>query len=282
MSNLLSREQFLETMNAIDEDLTNNSILMHQRPSRAFTILAKKVCPNSTFILSINKNIAVDDFSPSSLYTQVNRWYTEKYGDLIKIHMGPGKYVLMIKGEPWEVEYPKYFGTYAVSISNTIKKGSDNILCQVKKITPKIASELTDAEKQSILNEYMFGLNALELLSHSFKLPYMEQAKNDYDMAIENIFHKSPNYNNSKWSSLQFAEKTIKSKLEANNISFKHIHILSDLSSGLSTLGMNLSIQKINNIQCNAQVRYESNTVTRNEAILAIQSALALFVDVFK
>ena len=110
----------------------------------------------------------------------------------------------------------------------------------------------------------------------------MQQAKNDYDISVSNIFHKYPDYNNSKWASLQFAEKSMKAKLEQNGITFGRIHRLSDLADRLSRLGMNIPSQIIENIQCSAGVRYGEVSVTKREAILAIQSALALFADIFE
>lgn len=242
-----------------------------------------------------DNEVSKDDFTNDALYAQVHRWYEKRYGDRIKIHLGPGSYILMIKNEPWEVVYPLCFGKNNFTINSDLSKKnrsyitasgeaipSVNILCHVNGMTFDVANSLSDYEKQIILSEYMFGLNAVQSLRSLSGAPFMEQASNDYDISVSNIFHKYPDYNNSKWASLQFAEKTIKSQLQINNISFKYNHNLAELAESLKALDLNVPEQIINNIQCKAAVRYGEEKVVRNQAILAVQSALALFANVFR
>ena len=247
------------------------------------------------FPLTGSKEYDENDFSNQAICAQVHRWYEERYGDRIKIHMGPGSYVLMIKNEPWKVELPLCFGRNNFTIDSDLsnrerfiigpdgsKIPSVNILRNVENMTSIVAESLTDFEREGILKDYMFALNAVQHLRDLKNSPYMEQAMNDYDMAIANIFYKYPDYNNAKWSALQFAEKSIKSKLEQNNIAFKRKHDLSALASAFEPIGIKIPNQIIENIQCSAGVRYGEVKVTKQEAILAIRSSLALFSDIFQ
>lgn len=292
---MLNKEKFERLLEAIDSEFGETDIKFHQRPSHAFSKLTQKVDPKGTFDMGSDSEVSKDDFTNDALYTQVHRWYKKRYGDRIKIHLGPGSYILMIKNEPWEVVYPLCYGKNNFTINSDLSKKnrsyitasgeaipSVNILCHINGMTFDVANSLSDYEKQIILSEYMFGLNAVQSLRSLSGEPFMEQAANDYDISVSNIFHKYPDYNNSKWASLQFAEKTIKSQLQINNISFKYNHNLAELAESLKALDLNVPEQIINNIQCKAAVRYGEEKVGRNQAILAVQSALALFANVFR
>ncbi len=292
---MLSRENFLTLLTEIDRVISASDLLFHQRPLHAFDRLADKVDPKGRFDMVIEDHTDENDFSNNALFTQVHRWYESRYGDRIKTNMGPGSYILVIKNEPWEVELPLCYGQINFTINDNLNKteaylitgdGSKipniNILWHVKDITQEIASSLTDTEREGLLKEYMFGLNAVQSLRGLSKVEFMTQAMNDYDVAVSNIFHKYPDYNNSKWASLQFAEKTMKAKLTLEGIPFDKIHDLSKLANKLKPVGLNIPPPILSNIQCKAGVRYGQETVKKNEAILALQSALALFSDVFE
>lgn len=292
---MLTKERFLDLIEEIDREISESDLLFHQRPLHAFSKLANKVDPKGRFDMISGDKIAKDDYSNNALCAQVHKWYESMYGDRMKIHMGPGSYILIIKNEPWEVVYPLCYGQNNFTIdsnlfredryvvtSNGSKIPSINILWHVEEMTQEVASSLSDDDKQKILQEYMFGLNAVQSLRSLKDVPYMDQAMNDYDISVSNIFHKYPDYNNSKWASLQFAEKTMKAKLKLKGIVFKKDHNLSMLSKHFQTFGLNIPDKILSDIQCSAGVRYGEIAVAKREAILAVQSALALFADVFE
>lgn len=292
---MLTRNSFLNHIEEIDRELSDSDMPFHQRPLHAFSKLANKIDPKGRFDMLPSDKIVEDDFSNNALCAQVHRWYESRYGDRIKMHPGPGSYILVIKNEPWEVVYPLCFGQNQFTIDANLQREnrsvltlggkkipSINILWHVKNMTREVASSLSDNERQKILKEYMFGLNAVQSLRNLKTVPYMDQAMNDYDISISNIFHKYPDYNNSKWASLQFAEKAMKAKLKLQGTNFKKDHKLSMLSEKFKSLSINIPDQTISNIQCSAGVRYGEHVVTRREAILAVQSALALFAQVFE
>lgn len=291
---MISKEAFLSYMEDIDSELSKEDCPFHERPLHAFTKLADRVDKNGKFMMLLAIQISKDDYSNDALYSQVNRWYKSRYGDRIKIHPGPGSGILLIKNEPWEVIYPLCLGQISFIVDSDIRrqdrfalnnKGEKipeaNILWHIVDITPEIASSLNNDEKLALLQDYMFGLNAVQSLRRCKNAPYMDQAKNDYDAAVHNIFNKYPNYNNSKWASLQFAEKTMKSKLQLSCIQFKRSHDLSGLAQKLDDIGIKIDDYIIHNIQCAAGVRYGEISVTRIEAVTAARSALVLFSTVF-
>lgn len=292
---LLTRKSFRNIMDVIDAELSDADMPFHQRPLHALSKLAEKVDPTGVFEMRDRVVTDPDDFSNKMLCAQVHRWYEERYGDRIKTHMGPGNYVLMIRREHWKVELPLCYGSNHFTVDSDLQsmkrfvttgKGrripSVNILWYVENMTYEIASTLSPDEKQFIFEEFIFALNAVQFLRDLKNAPFMAQAENDYDTALNCIFYKYPNYNNSKWASLQFAEKAMKSVLDINKVPFAKNHDLSTLAGKVSRLGVGIPDQVIANIQCTPAIRYEEERTTRKEAITALQCALALFSDIFR
>lgn len=280
-------------MEEIDGELSKEDCSFYHRPFSAFTKLAERVDKHGRFLMLPDAQVPEDDYSNDALFSQVHRWYKSRYGDRIKMHPGPGSGILLIKNEPWEVIYPLCLGQVSFTVDSDLRRQDrcvsneksdkipeSNILWHVVNITPEIALSLNSEEKLALLQDYMSGLNAVQSLKRC-NAPYMDQAKNDYDISVHNIFYKYPDYNNSKWASLQLAEKTMKSRLQISGVEFNRNHVLSDLAQKLDCIGIRIDDSIIQNIQCTAGVRYGEILVTRMEAVTAVRSALVLFSIVF-
>lgn len=291
---MITKETFLSFMEEIDSELSKEDCPYPARPLRAFTKLANRIDKQGKFIMLPDIQVSEDDYSNDALNSQVHRWYKSRYGERIKIHPGPGNGILLIKNEPWLVIYPLCLGQVSFTVDSDLKrhdryalneKGEkipeSNILWHIVDITKEVALSLSNQEKFGLLQEYMFGLNAVQSLRRCNDAPYMDQAKNDYDVAVSNIFNKYPNYNNSKWASLQLSEKTMKSKLQMSGVKYKQNHNLSELCKKLNHIGIKIDEKIIKNIQCKAGVRYGEISVTRMEAVTAARNALILFSIVF-
>ncbi len=292
---MLTKAKFEDLLSKIDSELSEKEIDFHQRPLQAlFKLYDFTDCRSPIRPLSKNAT-TTNDYSSNALSTQVHRWYERRYGNRIKKHLGPGSYILLIKNEAWEVVYPQGWGNINFTIDSRLsnegrfnieKTGkripSVNILCHVNDMTTEIANSLTLEEKETILWDYLHGLNAIQYLRDIKNAPYMEQAKNDYDVSVSNIFNKNPDYNNSKWAALMFAEKSIKSKLRSSNIDFKPGHNLTSLANRLHPINIKIPQSTIDDIQCSPKVRYGEELVSRKEAIKASRSALDLFTHIFQ
>lgn len=291
---MLTKAMFLKYMDEIDQELIKSDLKLHQRPMHAFTRLTEKVDKGGVYKILSREKISREDFSNNALSAQVHWWYEERYGDRIKIHPGPGSYVIVIRGEPWEVVFPLCFGQNSFTIDEDLtrsKRQADvgggklipevNILSHITSMTQYLASSLTYEEKSAILHDYMFGLNTVQSLKDSYSQPFMELAANDYDLAVFNIFQKYPDYNNSKWSSLQFSEKVMKSKLRQLGASIKRTHDLMSLAKALSDYDVYVSGSLIERVQCSPGVRYGETKVTKHEAVDAVKCSLAIYQQVF-
>jgi hypothetical protein len=81
-------------------------------------------------------------------------------------------------------------------------------------------------------------------------------------------------YGPSKWASLQFTEKLMKSRLASSSVAFPKNHKLDELSRLLTTIGSNVGKRDLDEIQCPAGVRYGDVSVDRDSALRAHIAAL--------
>ena len=159
---MLTKDVFLKLIEEIDREISDSDLLFHQRPLHAFTKLTEKVDPTGTFIMAApEQKIADNDFSNDALCAQVHKWYEERYGDSIKIHPGPGSYVLVIRNEPWKVVFPLCYGQNQFVVDtdfyeDAINKARDfssgvskvNVLWHINHMTYEVASSLSDSENR--------------------------------------------------------------------------------------------------------------------------------------
>lgn len=272
----------------IDSELSLNDVKFHQRPLKCFSQLCKKISNKGSFPLSKVEPFNCYDFSNSNIYSQVCNWYKLRYGDRLKVAPGPGSYVLLIRNEAWRINFPLFFGTVNFGIDSGINDNqpfSSNIknvsvFQYIEGLTKGIIDSLTVIEKTKILDEFMFSFDVIQHLHGQQSNPYIMQAINDYNMAINNIFDRDPNYNNIKWNALQFSEKILKSQINEKSIKIPRTHKLHELVKLLDDLDLPENI--ITTIQCEPGVRYRESEVTRIEAITAIQNAIYLCSCVLK
>jgi HEPN domain-containing protein len=286
----LNHQEFYNAIESIDSKLSFDEIQIHQRPMIAFMEFTKLFNIKESIEIVNYDNFPNNDFSNKYIPSHINEWYEKRYGDRIKVHPGPGNYLIVIKAEPWKVVLPMCYGKVNFFIdSNLLKRelspaelnwqkmASVNILCHIENFTQDMASSLMIDEKKYIIREYLLGLNIMQTIQGMTNDSLIRQAKNDYDMALDNMFLKLPNYANAKWSILQFSEKIIKSFMNASGISFKYTHDLKKLSKQMESLGKYIPNTLIESIQCSPGVRYGEIVVGKNEAIEAIKSSINLF-----
>jgi hypothetical protein len=91
---------------------------------------------------------------------------------------------------------------------------------------------------------------------------------------------KADRFGESKWASLQAAEKILKAAVEIKGASYKFGHDLASICQQLDGLGVTFDWGPIvMKIQCSASIRYGEITCTRDEAVSAHQASLELVVS---
>jgi hypothetical protein len=110
--------------------------------------------------------------------------------------------------------------------------------------------------------------------------PYIKEAMHDLIGSVGSLLTATPNYGQSKWSSLQAVEKVIKSCIREKNVIPKKLHSLADLYATALQLGApQVDPALLSAVQCAPDVRYDSTLVQKMEALEAHYAALTVCVE---
>lgn len=279
----MDEQIFLQVMNEVDDKLRNEGTPIHSRSFGAIQI----ICQSRELQQKLGFNpeySAVRNYIFNWVSPLAKAWYQERYGDRTTSHMGPGSYPIFLKHEPWEMNLPLLLGSFSFTVNSNLDDKC-NILRFVKGMTSIVANNIGSDEKEYLLKEFLFAMNAVESLRRCSGSAYMNAARSDYDTAVDRLFSRHPNYCLSKWSSLQLVEKSIKSVLVQKgsfNKKKDRTYDLHTLARRLKNdLGIDLPRKILNDIQCSPGVRYEEEQVSLIEAASAARQALYLFSILF-
>jgi hypothetical protein len=121
----------------------------------------------------------------------------------------------------------------------------------------------------------MKAYHVLQEIENISNKPYVNEAIADLQIARASILEKPPHYGMSKWSSLQFIEKLLKSFLEIKSQPIPMHHNLQKIAQTAQTIGLILpNANLLASVQCIAGVRYGEVQVTLEEAISAHHASL--------
>lgn len=203
-----------------------------------------------------------------------------------------GRYVLLINNKPFEAMLPEVDGVvnYAVDIDLEIKERrytvngkkipEVNILWFVKGMTPEISSNLDTKEQILILKDFYSGVKTVKAIFKDHGVD-MEDAKNDYDSAVNNILSDDPDFDGSRIASLRLAEKIIKLKLQSDDIEFKECKGFSDFAEKLDNENMEGLEEIISQLENSSNVGVSDNPVTCEEAVNTLKNSIQLYLKLF-
>lgn len=286
-------EEFLLFIEDIDKKLKQKKILIHQRPIHAIREVCLRlkvklpIIPNSPAIPGV--------YQGESLIAHIHDWYEKKYGNRLKINFSPGSTALLIRGDPWRIDFPMIYGNVKLVFDTCLEKYEKpplikvngtlyaNPLRTIKGFTTDLAKSLSRKEMIQLSQFYLFAYDTIKNLFEIKSEPFVAEARTDLYTSVNNIFLPQPHYGQSKWSSLQFAEKMLKCFLTIKKSGFPKSHDLEELynlahKNGLPDIHKNI----IRAIQCAAAVRYGEISVTLEEAIEAHHASLIVCACVYK
>ncbi len=281
-------------MEEVDTTLQQRNVKIHARPIHAVGEIAQYFAITEDIPIVVQENVPLL-FTPEFIATHIHNWYENRYGERLKIHMGPGSIAILIKGTPWEAKLPLIYGsvkfvcdTNLSAYKNLPKFGSNgeipkyNVLLAIKDLPDSLASELNNEEQYRIFEQIRTSLNALQSLASFPSAPFIEEAYVDLETAVQNLVGPHPHYGASKWASLQFTEKIIKSRLSEKNVSYPNTHNLDKLAEIARNNNVfildNADIQKI---QCTAGARYGEENISLISAIDAHIKSIKILEKVF-
>lgn len=281
-------------MESVDKDLQKKGLSIEIRPLHAVMEVANRLGTTSPVPLTSGTAIS-DNFEGGSLSAHIHNWYEAKYGERLKVYHGPGSVAILIKGEAWRITFPEIIGQVKLVCDPDIERYKNlskvgvngqvpllNVLRSIENITPTMARTLSRVEIEGIFKFYCFGLDVLQSIESISEKPYAKEAKVDLTTAVDNILTKNPHFGISKYASLQFTEKIIKSKLAENAKGFPKEHKLKTLAGILEQeIGIRLNHDHLDVIQCSAGAQYGEETVDLEQAILAHHKSLKIFKQVY-
>lgn len=292
-----NQEEFNSLMESIDEILKSRNIPMPARPLHGAREVAKQLKMN--LILTVKESDAIPgNYSGRSLSGHVYKWFNERYGERLKIFFGPGSAVIIIRKDPYKMNFPRIYGSVKLICDRSLKQYENiklinsehkkeplylNVLACIEDLPHGLSKVLTNAELRDILNFFLSSINSLHLLYEIKESPFITEARGDLESAISSIFLSPPQYGLSKWSSLQFTEKLLKGLLILFTEEIPFTHDLIKLSKIANKYGLpDIPKDLLRRIQCSADIRYNSKKVSLSDAISAHHASLNICSHVAK
>lgn len=270
-------------MDAIDRKLTEDGIEIASRPIMAVGEISKSY--GLSIPLGRGTNLLPPDLEQNvPLSEAVERWYHDNYGDRLKEDPCPGKMVIDLDRDLYALRVPRLFGSVNFVVAREwlpkagISRGpvTCNVIQLLDGMTPARAGRLSDNALGRVADAFEIAVPAaytLECTEH--KLMYA--ARGDVESAVSNLLTKGGRPNESKWASLQAAEKTLKAALQLAGEPVKRTHSLTQLAVDLSSTGLRFeAAAQISKIQCDPGIRYGEQTCTEAEALSAHRASLQL------
>ena len=132
-----NENEFTAMMEEVDRYLRQKEIPPHARPIRGWFEISKALNLGLSMFPREEREPRRGIYSGDDLTIRIFRWFDNRYGDKLKINMGPGRFALMIRGDPWELLLPKVFGTVNFFISSHEKSSNQEEDLKLRRI-PKI------------------------------------------------------------------------------------------------------------------------------------------------
>lgn len=260
--------EFSELMEMVDSDLAKASIPIYARPMRAWVDIAKGL-KMALQIGGVSRKTPLDgSYDESDLTIRIFQWYTDRYGDSTKIIFSPGRVLVLLRGIPWVMEFPQIWGSVEVFISRTepsspsgVHKGPGiprhNILDSLKQLPAGLKAALTNEELHMVAGIFHDGFPRFQEISRHERSSLCVQAMADIDSAIGHVVGPSKSFGQSKWASLQAAEKFLKAYIQSRGAEFPKTHNLEKLVLHIQDPVLaNACKSRTPKIQCDPSIRY--------------------------
>ena len=277
-------------MEEIENILKDRNIPIYNRPIHAPLEVTRKLKISIPW-LPIQGKASPGIYNTENLAAHIHDWYENKYGDRLKVQMGIGSGIILIRNDPWRVIFPMIFGSVSFVCSNNIERYKDspsfstdgtppiiNILNLIEDLPNDYAKSLSVSERKEIKQIFLSGLESLSYFDMIKSKPFIKEAKIDLENAVNNILSDHAHYGQSKWASLQFSEKLLKCFLSEKSVNFPKKHNLSDLYNLAVTQGQLTGFPSdlLDQVQCSAGVRYGEETIELEDAVRAHYSSLGI------
>jgi hypothetical protein len=288
-----TREEFEALMREVDAALQGQRVPIHAREIGAMGEVAQRL--GVDIICGPLRTPPIPgNYKGESLSGHILEWIRNRYGDRLKIPFANGYSVLLLRGDPWLLKFPVIYGKVTVVCDRDLSKQYPtfvmsrpdqpeqeaffNVLRCIQNLPQGLANELTGSELREILGYFQFGhkfLNKLNSYCREGELAMTALA--DLNASAKMATVTPPEYGQSRWVSLQAAEKFLKYYTESKKANFPRIHELSTLAGLAVALGLpEIDSSVLKAAQCSAGVRYTTQIHSVVDVIEAHKSAMRI------
>lgn len=279
-----TEEDFKRVLDLIDAEMRSDGIPIPARQIKGWV----KFSSRSGLRLKMN----------DPLSQKVMDWFATRYGDKIKVDFAQGEIAVSIRGDLYKMYFPFFAGRIQVICDPRFwmdKRGMQlakdkddplpviNLLNCIEELTENYALTLSLDEQRGLFDLFQFGNDSYQEINRLTGITFIKEAKGDIDASIKHLFDNPAQYGLSKWASLQAVEKFLKGYLTHKSASVPFNHNLQALATSAESYGLPaISSAQLATAQCGAGVRYGQIAVTKEEALEAHHSAIAICAAVAK
>lgn len=266
-------------MERIDQQLIDENIPPKGRQVKGVSEVAKAL--NTEIPWVENRFARKDDFSILSLAAHISIWFQNKYED--RLNMGfSSKSMVKLKGDYYVLNIPHSWGEPKLSFnprSEMTQDGCINIAKCIDGLTDYIIKRITHEEIKMLAVRLYEAIFLTQILDKLINIDMLKEAKSDFIQSVETYFRDQCVPGLSKWHSLQFSEKVLKSFINSKGEKYAYTHNLNELLKKAADCGLgNVEKYDIKIIQCKPEVRYSSDLVSVQDAYNAHIEAIKLAI----
>lgn len=229
---------------------------------------------------------APDSYRGGDLVLRVGAWYEQLYGDRLLHDFRPGRTILLLRGDIWAVDFPRFYGRGELICSRTEQtyrspggKGPFryNILNSIEELAPGLRNAFSTQELGYIEQVFEVGNKSIQWMEAIHNLPLVTDAFADLNAAVFHLTVRNRHHGLSKWASLQATEKMLKAYLKEKTGGFKQGHNIERLALVAEEADLkHLDRKLLAAVQCTANVRYGEEPVSLTAAVDAHHASLGV------
>lgn len=284
-----NKEEFDAMMTSLDIRLSAKGIEPHHRGMRASQQVSWTLKLDDTQILGgpLDRGLP---FSPRDLLARVHDWYSDHYGEAMKIDFSPGSFLVVVNGNLWKVRLPRIMGRGELVVNRDLsiaqKDGVDrrpaihNVLCSVEGLTQALANKLSDQELAFFFHAFVHSWQAIMTLESLGGHALFSEAKADFRHSVDAITSRRE-YGKARWEAAQCAEKLLKGLLAREGHPYPkdagkghdHVHLGKLLEEKLN---IRIIETILATLKTSPAVRYGEEASTLEQAMASHSALLAL------
>lgn len=290
MSKKIQNEaEFLELIEKIDSE--NHATSLQARFLIILLEVVKLYPENSGIPISYDYKAIPGNYTGTSLYAHIKNWCDEQYGEKQKISSDMGSVIVKIHGYKWEIRIVlvvfmknKFRLVYKDIDDTDWNEGNITILNMRRmfvNLPVGLAKKIKDEDLKNEKDILSMAICAINFFKKIENFKFIKEALVDFIAVRSELMKSRGSFGQSRWSTLQFIEKLLKSYLDFKKAKIKQTHNVISLANDASDNDMSLlNVNDLTIVNCNAGVRYGEIPCTEQEAIEAHYASIRIAYDI--